>query len=59
MSESLCVLGYGVFATASFGKADFLLEYPGPLLSKAEGEKLLDSYESGLGSYLFFYNNYW
>ncbi|XP_057311383.1 histone-lysine N-methyltransferase EZH2-like [Hydractinia symbiolongicarpus] len=52
-------IGYGVFTTKTFYKEEFLLEYPGPLISAALGRERQESYSAHHGSYLFFYNNTW
>lgn len=51
--------GYGIFATKTFQPNEFLLEYPGELISKQEGERRRISYHNDIGSYIFFVNNQW
>jgi len=52
-------LGHGIFTTRDFEPNEFLLEYRGELISKAEGEKRLKTYSHEMGSFIFFYNDKW
>ena len=55
----ITILGYGVFVTKYFEKSQFLLEYPGELISEAEGSKREKKYKTSLGSFIFYYEKYW
>ena len=37
-------VGYGIFTNKDFCKKDFLLQYPGKLVSSADGKKLEETY---------------
>jgi len=49
----MCIVGCGVFATKSFWKCDFLLEYHGELITSNEGEIRYGS--AACGSFLYFF----
>lgn len=53
------IIGYGVFTTKDFCNKDFLLQYPGRLLSNSEGKRLEEFYPTDLGSFIFFYGDKW
>lgn len=59
MLLSSFLLDFGVFTTKKFQKGDFLLEYPGDLISDKEGRERVEKYDPSLGSYLFFYEKTW
>ena len=48
-----------MFCLATFKAKDFILVYPGPIISAKKGRELEDSYPASLGSYLFFYGKNW
>lgn len=50
-------IGSGVFATRSFLKGEFLLEYQGEHVTAKEGERRDGCYSSEEGSFLFFFGN--
>lgn len=51
-------IGYGVIATKSFKKGEFLLQYPGDLISEREGKRRNTIYaEEGHGCYLFYFSH--
>ncbi|XP_057297651.1 N-lysine methyltransferase KMT5A-B-like [Hydractinia symbiolongicarpus] len=50
-------IGHGVFALKKFIPGDFLLQYPGCLVTAEKGDKLEKYYEKkGKGCYLYFFN---
>lgn len=49
--------GRGVVADKLFQKGDFLCNYKGDLITKAEGERRMEQYGADLGSFLFFFNH--
>ena len=50
------ILGHGIFATKSFEKGDFLLQYKGNIVSADVGEQLQEKYENeNLGCFLYFF----
>ncbi|XP_057300018.1 uncharacterized protein LOC130630515 isoform X2 [Hydractinia symbiolongicarpus] len=50
-------IGHGVFALKKFIPGDFLLQYPGSLVTAEKGDKLEKYYEKkGKGCYLYFFN---
>ena len=53
------IIGYGVLTRKHFCNKDFLLQYPGPLLSNSEGRRLEESYPTELGSLIFFHGDKW
>ena len=53
-------LGYGIVTSEPIAKDQFIVEYGGDLLSTSEGEKREEWYcETELGSYLYFFGDYW
>ena len=56
---TLRLIGFGVFAIKEFRKTDFLLQYPGKVMSAKKGKQLEDSYPLHLGSYLFYHGKIW
>jgi SET domain. len=53
------LIGYGIFTTRQFEAGQFLLEYPGELISKAEGIKRQKNYQPKDGSFVFYYQDKW
>ncbi|KAJ8049629.1 Histone-lysine N-methyltransferase PR-Set7 [Holothuria leucospilota] len=49
--------GYGVYAQKHYFKQEFLLEYPGQLISEKDGEKREKEYPPDKGSFLYFFKD--
>ena len=55
----LLVIGFGVITTKRIQEREFVLEYPGKLISAENGRYRKENYPAHYGSFLFFYNEYW
>ena len=55
--DIFCGLGYGVFVLRNVQAGEFLLQYPGEVLSAEDGVKREEQYKNEqLGCYLYFFD---
>lgn len=50
-------LGRGVFTKRKFRRGDFLLEYRGELIGEEEGQRRERTYDSSLGSFIYYFKD--
>lgn len=55
----LSLIGYGVFAQKQIRRKDFVLQYPGEVVTDEVGKHLEENLPVDCGSFLFFYEKIW